>query len=77
MGELLEYLWTATPGSTAVLSTLVVNRGPKVDARIVSVNLALWALVEEKQSYQKIVLEDMYAPEGPSLKTLVTTARTQ
>ncbi|KAL1896058.1 hypothetical protein Sste5346_004797 [Sporothrix stenoceras] len=71
MGRLVEYLWTASPGSTVVLSTLVVSRDPKVDTRIVSVNRAFRELVEKKYADQKrIVLADMYTPEGPSIDDL-------
>ncbi|KAI1044251.1 hypothetical protein LB504_012987 [Fusarium proliferatum] len=71
MSGLLDYLWAASPGSTVVLSTLVVNRDAAVDSNVLSANRAFRRLVEEKLSQeQRIVLADMYTQEGPVAEDL-------
>lgn len=71
VSDLLENLWMASPGSTVVLSTLVVNRDPEIDARIISANQSLQKLVEKRVTEQRrIILADMYRPEGPSVEDL-------
>lgn len=65
MEDLLEYLWATASGSTVILSTLVVNRDPGVNSRIIAVNDLFRKLAEQKVARGKrIVLADMYAPRG-------------
>ena len=66
MRGLLDYLWAIAPGSTMMLSTLVVNRDSQVDSRVRYLNQVYRKLVDEKAAEAKrIVLADMCPPEGP------------
>lgn len=71
MTDLLENLWTSSPGSTVILSTLVVHRNPEINARVMAANNAFRALVEEKATQQKrIILADMSTSGGPTMEDL-------
>ncbi|KAK2593116.1 hypothetical protein QQS21_009165 [Conoideocrella luteorostrata] len=64
--ELLEYLWKASPGSTVILSTLVLNLNPTVEARVQTVNKQIRAVATEKAAEGKrVVLADMHSADGP------------
>jgi lysophospholipase L1-like esterase len=66
MGDLLEYLWKASPGSTIILSTLILNGNSKIEARVEQVNTQFKELAKQKASQNKrIVLVDMHASDGP------------
>lgn len=70
--DLLEYLWLASPQSTVILSTLVINADQRVDSRVLRVNDQIRALIEQKSASQKrVVLADMYTGEGPEIHDLV------
>jgi lysophospholipase L1-like esterase len=72
MDNMLEYLWQASPFSTVVLSTLLVNADKQVNSRVLRVNSSLRDLVLSKEAERKrIVLADMYSPEGPQLNDLM------
>ncbi|KHN99967.1 Esterase, SGNH hydrolase-type [Metarhizium album ARSEF 1941] len=64
--RLLEYLWTASPGSTVILSTLLVNLSPPVEARVGRVNAQIEQVAEDRAAQGKrIVLVDMHAADAP------------
>ncbi|KAJ0136947.1 Uncharacterized protein HZ326_20065 [Fusarium oxysporum f. sp. albedinis] len=72
MGNTLEYLWQASPLSTVILSTLLINADKQVNSRVLRVNSQIRDLVESKATEQKrIVLADMNSAEGPELTDLV------
>lgn len=66
MDDLLEYLWTASPNSTVILSTLLVNVNATVESRIQRVNRRFKALAMRKtQEGKRIILADMHGDDGP------------
>lgn len=72
MGELLHYLWSVSPHSTILLSTLIVSADRDVDSLIMQVNDQFRALATRKASEQKrIVLVNMHTAEGPDVQGLV------
>lgn len=72
LGNMLEYLWLTSPGSTVVLSTLLANADKEVNSRAQRVNDQIRGLVERKAAEDhRIVLADMYSPQGPSISDLV------
>lgn len=72
MGDMLDYLWLASPQSTILLSTLLVNADKEVDSAVMHVNDQFRALARKKATEQKkIVLVDMYTWEGPEVQDLV------
>lgn len=69
---MLDYLWLASPQSTILLSTLLVNADKEVDSAVMHVNDQFRALARKKATEQKkIVLVDMYTWEGPEVQDLV------
>lgn len=71
MGRLLDGLWRASPGSTVVLSSLLVNRDGKIDARVKAFNAELEALATTLEGEgRKIVFADMHGAEGPAVDDL-------
>lgn len=72
MDDMLEYLWSASPGSTVILSTLLVNSDAQINSRVVDVNQKLRALADSKLAQEKrIILAEMYSPEGPQICDLI------
>lgn len=72
MDKMLDYLWLASPQSTVLLSTLLVNADKEVDSVVKRFNDQFRALAEKKATGQKrIVLVDMYTSEGPDIQGLV------
>ncbi|KAI0543410.1 carbohydrate esterase family 3 protein [Xylaria curta] len=70
--ELLETLWRASPGSTVVLSSLLVNRDEAIDLRVRAFNKQAEEMAEIKASEGKrIVFVDMHGDDGPSVEDLV------
>ncbi|OAQ81928.1 carbohydrate esterase family 3 protein [Purpureocillium lilacinum] len=66
MGDMLEYLWSASPGSTVVLSTLLINLNTTREACGVRVNEQIKKLADDKAAAGKrIVFVDMHAADGP------------
>lgn len=72
MGVLLEYLWQTCPPSTIILSTLLPSAETAVNQRVIHVNDQIRSLAESMAAIGKrIVLADMYSPEGPQIDDLV------
>ncbi|KAI0100209.1 SGNH hydrolase-type esterase domain-containing protein [Nemania sp. FL0031] len=72
MAQLLEYLWSACPASTIILSTLLVNQDRSAESRVGLINQHLRILAGQKAAEnKKMVLVDMHTPEGPQLSDLV------
>lgn len=72
MDDMLEYLWLASPQSTVLLSTLLPIAINEVDSVVRRVNDRFHALAIKKEAEnKKIVLVDMYTPEGPNVHGLV------
>lgn len=72
MCQMIDFLWLACPQSTILLSTLLVSADKKVSSMVISVNAQIRALVETKSSERrKILLVDMYSPDGPDAQCLV------
>lgn len=66
MGDMLEYLWGASPGSTVILSTLLLNLKDTTEARVLRVNQQFRDLAKQKAAEKKrIVLVEMHGPDGP------------
>lgn len=64
--DLLEYLWKASPDSTIILSTLLINLNSTIEARVEKVNNQIREVAKQKASQKKrIVLVDMHANDGP------------
>ncbi|CAI4217643.1 unnamed protein product [Parascedosporium putredinis] len=72
MGEMIEYLWKASPNSTVLLSTLLVTADTAVAPRVLHVNEQLRVLAEQSAAEGKrIVFVEMHGPDGPELGDLV------
>lgn len=72
LGRLLEHLWAASPGSTVVVSSLLVNRDEAVNLRARAFNAQVEALARMKdQDGKKIVFVDMQGNTGPLVEDLV------
>jgi lysophospholipase L1-like esterase len=72
MGDMLEYLWTASLRSTVVLSTLLPNLDREVEDRVRCVNEQYRELVKVKEADgRRIVLVDMHEADGPQIGDLV------
>lgn len=66
MGELLEFLWSTSPGVTIILSTLLINLDETTGARVVDVNAKYGALAYQKQQEgKKLILVDMHSAAAP------------
>lgn len=66
MGELLEYLWTTVPGTTIILSTLLINLNEETGARVIDANAKIGALTYQKQQEgKKLILVDMHSDAAP------------
>jgi lysophospholipase L1-like esterase len=71
MEDLLEDIWNASPGSTVLLSTLLVNADKRVNERVECVNNQFRALAKRKVcEKRRIVLVDLYN-DGPRVDCLV------
>lgn len=72
LGRLLETLWSASPASTIILSSLIVNRDDKVDRRIKAFNEEIQTLAGVKAAEgRKLVFVDMHGGDGPLARDLV------
>ncbi|KAK2000965.1 GDSL-like Lipase/Acylhydrolase [Colletotrichum falcatum] len=72
MLALLEFLWSASPRATAVLSTLLPNGNNATEACVLRVNEQYRALVAQQQALsKKIALADMHTDKGPLASDLV------
>lgn len=71
--NLLEYIWSAAPKSTVILSTLVANADSQVNSRILRVNEQIRSLIDRDFSRgRRIVLADMYTTEGPGIEDIIS-----
>ena len=69
---LVEYLWMASPRSTIILSTLLVNSDKEVDSRMVYTNDQICNVAEKMLSRQKkLVFVDMRSVIGPRMVDLM------
>ncbi|KAF2966328.1 hypothetical protein GQX73_g7278 [Xylaria multiplex] len=72
LGNMLEYLWTASPDSTILLSTLIVSADKKTDLNVMRVNDQIRALAKQKaKDHKKLVFVDMNCEAGPDVRCLV------
>ena len=72
MARFLETLWSASPGSTVVLSSLLVNRDEEVDLRIKAFNREIETLADKMAVRgNKVVYVDMHGGDGPLVEDLV------
>lgn len=70
--DMLEYLWRASPRSTIILSTLLVNTDDEIDSRLQYVNDRIRNVAGQKLSRKRrIVFVDMRSNIGPQLTDLV------
>ncbi|CAK7213188.1 hypothetical protein SBRCBS47491_001717 [Sporothrix bragantina] len=71
MSDLLEYLWSASPRATVILSTLVVNEEASAELRVQRVNEHLRRLAQQRITEKKrIVLAEMHGTDGPQVSDL-------
>ncbi|KAI0010460.1 carbohydrate esterase family 3 protein [Xylariaceae sp. FL0662B] len=72
LSDLLETLWHAPPGSTVVLSSLLVNQDEAIDLRVRAFNEQAEVVARIKAlEGKKIVFVDMHGDDGPSVEDLV------
>lgn len=72
LGRLLETLWAASPESTIVLSSLIVNRDDEINLRVKGFNEEIKRLAGAMGSEGKrIVYVDMHGSDGPLAEDLV------
>lgn len=72
LDDLLEFLWQASPGSTVVLSSLLVHRDRETELRIRAYNRQVEVMVQSKAlAGEKIVFVDMHGCDGPRVDDLV------
>lgn len=71
ISEMLEYLWTASSGSTVVLSTLLPNLDRKIESRVLRINEEYREIAKAKAvEGRKIIIVDMHGPDGPQISDL-------
>lgn len=71
--SMTEFLLRASPLSTVILSTLIVNADNATEANVEIVNANYKTMVEQQQALKKkIILVDMHGPDGPQLSDLVS-----
>ncbi|KAL7917681.1 SGNH hydrolase-type esterase domain-containing protein [Trichoderma austrokoningii] len=69
---LLEYIWSTSPGSTIILSTLLLNSDTLTEQRILRANAQFQELALRKyKQCKRIVLVDMHGADGPRADELV------
>lgn len=72
LGHLLETLWLASPSSTIVLSSLLVNQNEAVEQRVKDFNKEVAKLAHRMASEgRKIVFVDMHGDDGPGVEDLI------
>ena len=72
LSRLLEGLWAASPGSTVVLSSLLVNGDAQVDLRITGFNREIETMAREMAlAGKRVVFVDMHGGDGPVVGDLV------
>ncbi|BCS17202.1 SGNH/GDSL hydrolase family protein [Aspergillus puulaauensis] len=71
LGDLLEYLWHASPDSTILLSSLIVSADKQANSNVMYVNDQFRTLAKQKANEQKkIVFVDMNCDAGPQIGCL-------
>ncbi|KAJ5193408.1 Lipase GDSL [Penicillium cf. viridicatum] len=71
ISEMLEYLWTASSGSTVVLSTLLPNLDRRIESRVLRINEEFLEIAKAKAvEGRKIIIVDMHGPGGPQISDL-------
>ena len=71
MSDMLEYLWTASSGSTVILSTLLPNLDATIESRVRRVNEQFRDMAKVKAAQgRKIIFVDMHGSDGPSIGDL-------
>ena len=66
MNDLLNYLWSATPDATVILSTLIINLDANVDSRVQYINGQFSDLAGRLASEgRRIVVVEMHGADGP------------
>ncbi|KAL7940797.1 carbohydrate esterase family 3 protein [Trichoderma barbatum] len=66
MGDMLELVWNTSPGSTIILSTLILNLDDNIEERILWANDQFQAIAIQKETEGKrIVFVDMHSRGGP------------
>lgn len=66
MAEMIEYLWAASPGSTVILSTLLINLNEDTEKRVQDLNRQYRRLAWRFAAQGKrIVLAEMHGARGP------------
>lgn len=69
---LLEYIWSTCPGSTVILSTLLLNSDTLTEQRILQANAQIQELTLQKyKQHKRIILVDMHGTDGPNADELV------
>lgn len=72
LGHLLETLWLASPSSTIVLSSLLVNQNEVVEQRIRDFNKEVETLARTMTlEGRRIVFVDMHGHDGPGVEDLI------
>jgi lysophospholipase L1-like esterase len=71
MSDMLEYLWTASSGSTVVLSTLIPNLDREIEARVRRANEQFREMAKVKAAEgRKIIFVDIHGSDGPMISDL-------
>ncbi len=66
MADMIEYLWAASPGSTVILSTLLINLDEDTEKRVLDLNTQFRRLAARFAAQRKrIVLAEMHGARGP------------
>lgn len=72
LSSFLETLWSASPGSTIVLSSLIVNRDDAIDLRIRGFNEEIKRLAGAMSvEGKRVVYVDMHGSDGPLVGDLL------
>lgn len=72
LSHLLETLWLASPGSTIVLSSLLLNRNEAIEQRVKEFNKEVATLAQTMAlEGRKIVFVDMHGEDGPGVEDMI------
>lgn len=71
LDKMLEDLWTMSPNSTIILSSLIINLKATADANAVTLNKQFRAVAQQKIAQNKrLVYVDFHGPDGPQKKDM-------
>jgi lysophospholipase L1-like esterase len=74
VSAMIDRIFTQSPGSTVILTTLLVNKVPAQDQCRVSVNAQYASIASDFQKKgNKVILVDMRLPDGPTTADLFDT----